>query len=93
MAPANEDDQPVPKSLIRLMKSASRHTKHASKQGVQQKQSTSGRSSVETSTKETDEGVMFKRRRGESLKSYLERIDAESNERIMEAHRKKQEDE
>ena len=31
---------------------------------------------------------MFKRRKGEGLKSYLERIDVEANARIMEAHRK-----
>ena len=31
---------------------------------------------------------MFKRRRGESLKAYLDRIDVESNTRIMEAYRR-----
>ena len=31
---------------------------------------------------------MLKRQRGESLKAYLERIDVESNERMMEAFRK-----
>ena len=31
---------------------------------------------------------MFKRQRGESLKAYLERIDVESNARIMEAYRR-----
>ena len=31
---------------------------------------------------------MFTKRRGESLKSYFERIDVEANSRIMEAYRK-----
>ena len=31
---------------------------------------------------------VFKRQRGESLKAYLERIDVESNARIMEAYRR-----
>ena len=36
----------------------------------------------------SEDGAMFKRRKGEGLKSYLERIDVEANARIMEAHRK-----
>lgn len=31
---------------------------------------------------------MFVKRKGESLKNYLERIDVETNARIMEAYRK-----
>ena len=37
---------------------------------------------------EQQEQPMFKRQRGESLKAYLERIDVESNARIMEAFRR-----
>lgn len=36
----------------------------------------------------SQEGPMFRKRRGENLKSYLERIDVEANSRIMEAYRK-----
>ena len=35
-----------------------------------------------------EEELVFKRQKGESLKAYLERIDIESNARIMEAYRK-----
>ena len=38
--------------------------------------------------KKGKEQPMFKRQKGESLKAYLERIDIESNARIMEAYRK-----
>lgn len=34
------------------------------------------------------EGPMFTRRKGETLKSYLERMDIEANAKIMEAYRK-----
>lgn len=37
---------------------------------------------------EEDRRPLFKRQKGESLKAYLERIDFESNARIMEAYRK-----
>ena len=37
---------------------------------------------------ERREQPMFKRQKGESLKAYLERIDVESNARIMEAFRR-----
>ena len=37
---------------------------------------------------EAAEGPMFSKRKGESLKSYLERVDMEANTRIMEAFRK-----
>ena len=40
------------------------------------------------SRKKPGDGPMFTKRKGESLKSYLERIDMESNARIMEAYRK-----
>ena len=35
-----------------------------------------------------EQELTFKRKNGESLKAYLERIDIESNSRMMEAHRK-----
>ena len=34
------------------------------------------------------EGPMFTRRKGESLKSYMERMDMEANAKIMEVFRK-----
>ena len=45
-------------------------------------------SSVGDRQKKDHDSLMFKRQRGESLKAYLERIDIESNARIMEAYRK-----
>ena len=53
---------------------------------------------IQTSLKDEDdfkeigevkkEGPMFTRRKGETLKSYLERMDIEANAKIMEAYRK-----
>ena len=40
------------------------------------------------SSAKDEQEPMFKRQRGESLKAYLERIDVESNARIMEAYRR-----
>ena len=37
---------------------------------------------------ETESDLTFQRRAGETLKAYLERIDVESNARIMESFRK-----
>ena len=39
-------------------------------------------------SQEMESGLTFQRREGETLKAYLERIDVESNARIMESFRK-----
>lgn len=70
------------------MKSVHSVKNKVSKPGVQGKGSVSKQHAVTSLKESDDDGVKFERRRGETLKSYLERIDVESNERIMEAHRK-----
>ena len=101
LCPVN-DDQPVPKSLVRLMKRAESiktlNNKEKSREEMQESRGSGGESAA-TGQKpvvggERKEGrgareePMFSKRKGESLKSYLERVDVEANARIMETFRK-----
>lgn len=108
LPPDAPDDQPMPKTLSRLLKSSQQITVHSSK-ALQKKKASScnnfrqeSDSRDKESSRKESEGVsarvgdgqkrdqepVFKRQRGESLKAYLERIDIESNARLMEAYRK-----
>lgn len=104
LCPGN-DEQPVPKSLIRLMKRAEsvkklKNKKRRSDEGMQEAKGSvvetgalehrpgAGEGSREREGKEAGVGPMFSKRKGESLKSYLERVDMEANARIMETFRK-----
>ena len=119
LPPDAPDDQPMPKTLIRLLKSSQQiatlpskplgRNKHSSSNNSQRKRGSKGeqigkiaarsrgdgdfsRSGMDpvslSQQKRGHDSPMFKRQRGESLKAYLERIDIESNARIMEAYRK-----
>ena len=112
LPPETPDDQPMPKTLSRLLKSGQQISTQASKSkkkpviSSNSQKHISGKESAEygrnkrrgTATKQMDDAhdgsvknerrPMLKRQRGESLKAYLERIDVESNERMMEAFRK-----
>ena len=119
LPPEAPDDQPVPKTLSRLLK-AGKHLSQSDKrrkkkesasdnvdperghlEGVKEGEVTSSKKklvgkrslkgevdSVSVIDEENDRKPLFKRQKGESLKAYLERIDIESNARIMEAYRK-----
>ena len=116
LPPEAPDDQPVPKTLSRLLKAGKqlsnnrRKKKSASDsadprrghlEGAEEGEETSSKKklvgkrslkgevdSVSVIDEENDRKPLFKRQKGESLKAYLERIDIESNARIMEAYRK-----
>ena len=102
LCPVN-DDQPVPKSLVRLMKRAESIkdlNNKKSREEVQESRGSGGESAAteqnpvvvgegkEGSGRDAREEPMFSKRKGESLKSYLERVDVEANARIMETFRK-----
>ena len=114
LPPEAPDDQPMPKTLSRLLKSGqpisqtskprrlkqinsqAEHAAPGSKEseltrrrrkGQIEKVNDANGGSVAKGV-ERREQPMFKRQKGESLKAYLERIDVESNARIMEAFRR-----
>ena len=103
LCPVN-DDQPVPKSLVRLMKRAESiktlNNKEKSREEMQESRGSGGESAAtrqkpavvgerkEGRGRDAREEPMFSKRKGESLKSYLERVDVEANARIMETFRK-----
>ncbi|KAL5473179.1 hypothetical protein EMCRGX_G027628 [Ephydatia muelleri] len=76
------DEQPVPKTLVRLMKRAEALT--GKKKAVRAVDVTS---KPEQATS-TQPDQSFKRKDGESVKAYLNRIDVESNQHIMNLHKK-----
>ena len=100
LCPEN-DEQPVPKSLVRLMKRAESISNPKNKKKKGEVEESTG-SVGESGASEQDvgegresrgrrgarEGPMFSKRNGESLKGYLERVDMESNARIMDTFRK-----
>lgn len=111
LPPESPDDQPMPKTLSRLLRSSQQIAEAGKKKkvtsnngGAQGQFEDGGRTSSRKDdglSKSADDGrrrrsnqdrgeqeLTFKRKKGESLKAYLERIDIESNSRMMEAHRK-----
>ena len=99
LCPENEDDQPVPKSLVQLMKKVKEVKKMAKKKKKRRGSlsHTAGQGSAEPTLSEQhnrankqkkEEEPMFLKREEESLRSYLERVDMEANARIMETFRK-----
>lgn len=103
LCPENEDDQPVPKSLIRLMKRAEdikkteEETKKRKKKAIAEEPGGGADTPVEDGDlrpkrkekrREEKGEPAFTRRKGESLRNYLERIDIETNAKIMETFRK-----
>ena len=108
LPPEAPDDQPMPKTLSRLLRSSQQisQTSKPRKRQINSLEHVSGKESeltgkkkkgaVEKANDSKDGSVregeqrepVFKRQRGESLKAYLERIDVESNARIMEAYRR-----
>ena len=105
LCPENEDDQPVPKTLLRLMRRAEdiekkNKTKKSESAGTKTDSGSNqpassgdcvtnrrGKRKVEAEG-EVRKGPMFSKRKGESLRSYLERVDMEANAKIMETFRK-----
>lgn len=74
---SQSDDQPVPKSLLRLLNPKPRMKK------IPQKQASSGETKREAVSKSESQEQVYSRREGESLKSYLDRVDAESRARLV----------
>lgn len=82
LCPASGDDeQPVPKTLVRLMKRAEALT--GKKKAVRAVDVTKPEQAASTQPDQS-----FKRKDGESVKAYLNRIDVESNQHIMNLHKK-----
>lgn len=105
LPPEAPDDQPMPKTLSRLLKRGQQITQTGKQRNKTNSQKYTHGQESEFSRKKTNGPVeqtieakggsakdkqvpMFKRQRGESLKAYLERIDVESNARVMEAYRR-----
>lgn len=108
LPPEAPDDQPMPKTLSRLLRSGQQITqtsRQRKKTNSQEHTLSPGKESTGLGRKRKKRPVeqtvdakggsvkderepLFKRERGESLKAYLERIDVESNARIMEAYRR-----
>ena len=90
LAPDDEDDQPVPKSVIRLMNSVPCKKGSKPATGVSNKDSIKVHHSEKPKSAQSldKEEPEFQRRKGEGLKEYLDRMDVESNARIMDAFRK-----
>ena len=94
----------MPKTLSRLLRSGqqiqTQHTRGKKKEtpnssdSVREDGAVSLRRKRQHGPKDCDDGgksdrePLLKRQKGESLKAYLERIDVESNARVMEAYRK-----
>lgn len=83
LCPASGDyEQPVPKTLVRLMKRA--ELLKGKKKDMRAGDVASKVEQVESPQPDQT----FKRKDGESVKAYLNRIDIESNQHIMNLHRK-----
>ena len=78
------DDQPVPKSLLRIVRSNS----GKSDKKMKRKQKPSETSHTKEMGIDDSEEQTFSRREGESLNDYLDRIDIESRARLVELSKK-----
>lgn len=102
LPPPNDEDQPAPKTFLRLFRNSQskpplpKTTPTSTNPGKSKKkesEATSGestRSKVPAPQAPPPEGraVMFVRRPGESTRDYLERIDIESKNRIVDGFKK-----
>lgn len=101
---AKDFDQPLPRSFVQVMTAAdkSQRRKHpktrtepalrsTGQSGKMKKRQRLKEGKVEEEEDEKEDSAKlpkFKRRRGESTKEFLQRVDQETNERILAAHKK-----